>query len=96
MGRSELMRVIDIYKQLLPEYMHNICLGVTKRLAGYTFTDNPKETNRLHEAKFINAILLQTKVPSELQRATRSISWGSFKAEEYRNLHLFYFPAVDR
>lgn len=90
------MKVIDIYKQLLPEYMHLVCVGFAKKLAINTFTDCNSERSNLYNVTELNKILLRTKVPCELQRKTRKVSWGSFKAEEYRNLLLFYFPAVLR
>ena len=41
----------------------------------------------------ITACIREMKVPSEFSRCTRSVS-ETLKAEELRNLSLFYFPAI--
>jgi len=86
----------DVFQQLMPEYMHNSCLGIGKKLMKYTFNDtrDPKKSSGLFNPTLLNRLLLSTKVPNEISRVTRNISHGSFKAEEYRNILLLYFPAV--
>jgi hypothetical protein len=37
---------------------------------------------------------LSTKVPSEFSRKPRELDFPNLKAEEYRNLLIFYFPAI--
>jgi hypothetical protein len=42
----------------------------------------------------VEAILKATRVPSEFSRRTRELDFPNLKAEEYRNIIIFYFPAV--
>lgn len=88
----------NVFDQLLPEYMHNICLGIVKKLTKYTFNDtsNVTKCKGLFDPTTLNRLLLEVKVPKEFSRVTRKISLGSFKAEEYRNFLLFFFPAIIR
>lgn len=87
---------------MCPEYMHNICLGIVKALMEMTFADGGGEhKKRLHARLYIAAqpfsdAMMATKVPSEFQRATRSLSQGSWKSEESRNCILFYFVFINR
>jgi hypothetical protein len=90
---------------MLPEGTHNIALGIVKDLIQYTFKDksasgvvrNKKRTkSQLIDAEGLNDVLNNTRVPKEFHRATRDISLGSFKAEEYRNILIHFFPGVIR
>jgi hypothetical protein len=42
----------------------------------------------------VNEALLATRVPSEFSRRPRELDFPNLKAEEYRNLLIFYFPAI--
>lgn len=44
--------------------------------------------------KVVNSLLSRIKVPSEFSRRTRDLNFGNYKAEEYRNLIVFYFEAI--
>lgn len=103
-GRSVLLRIpdFDIIKGVLPEYMHSMCLGVTKALFQLTFYIDVKKKGRTHSkaempkipaVKIIQA-LASVKVPPEFSRRVRSMKLGVWKAEEFRNLILFFFPVV--
>jgi hypothetical protein len=42
----------------------------------------------------INRDLLNIRVPTEFSRKTRELDFANLKAEEYRNIFLFYFEVV--
>lgn len=92
----------DIIWGMLPEYMHNTCLGVVRDLVEMTFQADGgaykkrRHNNPMISAEVFNRAMVSTRVPSEFQRATRALSQGSWKAEEYRNTILFYFIAINR
>ena len=80
------------------EYMHHVCLGVTKRLIELTFNvgDNRKRITKrkLCNPKHFNDIMATIKVPCEFSRRGRSLDFKVMKAEEFRNIVLFYFDIV--
>ena len=92
----------DIIYGMPPEYMHNICSGMVKALMDMTFANaggewkKRRHNNRLVNPAQLNEALIKTKVPSEFQRSTRSLSPGSWKSEESRNMLLFFFPLVHK
>ena len=80
------------------EYMHLVCLGVVKRLTELTFNvglNRSRNTKRkLSSTKMFNDLMSQTKVVFEFSRRSRDLDFSVFKAEEFRNLILFFFPHV--
>ena len=102
-GHSPLLDLpgFDIINGMPPEYMHNVCSGIVKALVQMTFSAPGEYRKKRHNHELmdpteLNETLILTKVPSEFQRATRPLSQGSWKAEESRNLLLFYFPIINR
>ena len=99
-GRSELLDLdyFDFVNHVPPEYMHLVCLGVVKRLTELTFnvgTNRPRVTNRkLSSTKMFNILMSKTKVLLEFSRRSRNLDFAVYKAEEFRNLILFFFPYV--
>lgn len=99
-GRSLLLDwdSFDFVIQLPTEYMHLVCLGVTKRLTELTFnvgTNRTRITNRkLSSTKDFNYLMSLTKVVFEFSRRSRDLDFAVYKAEEFRNLALFFFPHV--
>ena len=84
----------DPIRSLMPEYMHLTCLGQIRRLMKCTFKSPDNDYKGKFSLEVLDKLLSETKVPSEFQRKTRPVIFGAWKAEEYRNTILFYFPAV--
>ena len=99
-GYSPLMDYphFDFINGIPIDYMHMICIGVVKRLVQLTFTCGETRkrltTRRLSNPKVFNAIMMRLKVPSEFSRRGRNLDLGVMKAEEFRNLIIFFFPIV--
>ena len=99
-GRSEFLKLdyFDFVNGLPPEYMHLVCLGVVKRLTELTFNvglNRPRITKRkLSSTKTFNYLMSLTKGVFEFSRRSRDLDFAVYKAEEFRNLILFYFPHV--
>ena len=88
----------DFVNNVPTEYMHLGCLGVVKRLTELTFNmglNRKRITNRkLSSTKQFNYLMSLTKVVFEFSRRSRDLDFSLYKAEEYRNLILFFFPHV--
>ena len=99
-GHSVLLDLenFDYVNNVPPEYMHLVCLGVVKRMTELTFNvgiNRTRATNRkLSSTKLFNALMAKTKLLSEFSRRSRDLDFAVFKAEEFRNLILFFFPHV--
>lgn len=75
------------------DYMHVVCLGVTKRLLNFWVTYKPgfKELSE----NFIDKILLFW--PEEFQRKIRHVKYlNDYKASEFRTWVLYVGPAIMR
>ena len=98
--RSVLLDIdyFDIVNDVPPEYMHLVCLGAGKRLTELTFNvglNRSRITKRkLSSTKQFNYLMSQTKVVFEFSRRSRDLDFSVYKAEEFRNLILFFFPHV--
>ena len=99
-GRSLLLDYdsFDFITQVPPEYMHLVCLGVVKRLTELTFNvgiNRSRITKRkLSSTKEFNSLMAKTKVVFEFSRRARDLDFSVYKAEEFRNLVVFFFPHV--
>lgn len=99
-GRSALFNIagFDVVSGMVPEYMHSTCIGIAQRLIQLTFVAGDKRRtlhdHRRHSTKYVDEELPRVRVPSEFSRRTRKLDLGSFKAEEYRNIVLFFFPIM--
>ena len=99
-GRSLLLDIphFNYVYDVPAEYMHSSCLGVIKRLVECTFnvgTKRSRVTNRkLSSPSDFNKLMLLTKVVKKFSRRVRNLDLAFFKAQEYRNLLLFFFPLV--
>lgn len=98
-GRSHLfdLREFDPMCQVQPEMMHMGFLGIVKLLTLLTFglgkaRPSSSATPRI-KPEMLSRKLLKIKVPCEFNNATRPLEIG-YKAEEWRNLILFFFPVV--
>ena len=99
-GRSVLLDLdyFDFVNNAPAEYMHLVCLGVVKRTTELTFNvglNRPRITKRkLSSTKKFNFLMSQTKSVFEFSRRSRDLDFSVYKAEEFRNLILFFFPHV--
>lgn len=88
----------DFVHSVPTEYMHLGCLGVVKRLTELTFNvglNRPRITNRkLSSTQKFNSLMAKTLSLEEFSRRCRDLDFSVYKAEEFRNLSLFYFPNV--
>ena len=80
------------------EYMHLSCIGVTKRLIECTFNVGTKRSRitkrKLSSPSDFNKLMHATKVTKESSRRARNLDLAVFKAQEYRNCAIFFFPLV--
>lgn len=80
------------------EYMHSLCLGVVKRLVELTFNVGEVRSRitkrKLSDVSVFNKLMLQIRVHFEFSRRSRELDFAVYKAEEFRNLVLFFFPIV--
>ena len=81
------------------EYMHLACLGVIKRLTLLTFNVGDKKPFRVTKRKLtsitvFNKLMLNTKVTHEFPRRARRLDLAVFKAVEFRNLAILFFPLI--
>lgn len=88
------------------DYMHLLCLGITKRLIEYWVTGLPKTAKNKGKKKIrisksniqkVNVLLskIKTFTPEEFQRKSRNISEYAFwKASEFRQFLLYTGPIV--
>jgi len=100
-GESPLFAIKDLdpIYDMPPEYMHSMCLGVVGNLVELTMAVNKKRPSSNASFKRIpvesfNIELNDIKVPREFSRRVRQLDPAVWKAEEYRNLILFFFPIV--
>ena len=95
-GTSHLLRQPHFHfiKCIPAEYMHSGCIGVVKRLVILTF--NTGETRdrilkrKLSDVSEFNKLINLIQDPREFSRRLRNLDCGVMKAQEYRNLILFY------
>lgn len=82
----------------LAEYLHSVCIGVVKRLVELTFSVGdvrPRITKRkLSNPETFNKLMSLILTPKEFPRRARDLDFSVFKATEFRNILIFYFPLV--
>ena len=80
------------------DYMHLVCLGVVKRMLELTFqvgeTRERVTTRRLSPPSLFNIGMKSIKVFREFTRRARELDFAVLKAQELRNIILFFFPVV--
>ena len=99
-GRSVLLDQPD-YDFILDtpaEYMHLVCLGVCKRMIELTFKvgeNRKRKTNRkLSPPSLYNSLIKYVKSPHEFSRRCRNLDFSVFKAQEFRNVVLFFSKSL--
>lgn len=88
----------DFVIDIPAEYLHSMCLGVSKRLVELTFNvgvTRPRNTQRkLTPISELNELIIKIKVVSDFARRARSLDYSVWKGQEFRNLCLFMYPLV--
>ena len=88
----------DFIKCITVEYMHSTCLGVVKRLISLTFnvgeTRKRVTTRKLSDVSVFNKLISEVQVVREFSRRLRNLDFGVMKAQEFRNIILFFFILV--
>ena len=99
-GRSCLFDIpnFDYVRDSPAEYMHNLCLGVVKRMLELTFNVGEKRSRvtkrKLSSTEEFNKCMSETKVTRESSRRARKLDFAVMKAQEMRNILLFFFPHI--
>lgn len=99
-GRSCLFNIpnFDYVRDSPAEYMHNVCLGVVKRMLELTFNVGEKRSRvtkrKLSSTAEFNKCMSETKVTRETSRRARKLDFAVMKAQELRNILLFFFPHI--
>ena len=99
-GRSFLLTIpnFNFILDIPAEYMHTSCLGVIKRLTELTFQvgqNRPRLTKRkLTPVAYFNDRMKDIKVVFEFARRARELDFAVYKAQEFRNLCLYFAPLV--
>ena len=101
-GRSPLMSLenFDMVRDSSTEYLHSVCLGVSKKLIELTFnvgTNRSRQTKRkLSDPLIFNRLMQDIQVHREFSRRNRELDFAVLKGQDYRNIVLFFFPLVIR
>ncbi len=101
-GPSPLQHVpgLDLIRHVPAEPMHLIFLGVVRKMIRFMYknqTAGPKQMCKLKERADVaplNGILAKAQGLTDFSRRPRDLDVAVYKAEEYRNLTLAYWPAV--
>lgn len=99
-GRSHFLQQpnFNFIDQIPAEYMHLGCLGVVKRLLQLTFdtgeTRIKTSKRKLSETTHFNNAMKKIKSFREFSRRCRNLDLSVIKAQEYRNIILFFFNIV--
>ena len=99
-GKSHLLNQpnFSFVESIPAEYMHSGCLGVVKRLVELTFNvgeSRSRNTKRkLSDVSDFNRLIALVQVPREVSRRLRNLDFGVYKAQEFRNVILMFFPIV--
>lgn len=98
--RSPLLSIpnFDFVMDTPAEYLHSGCSGVVKKLIELTFSvgeSRVRNTKRkLSDPAMFNRLMQHIKMVYEFSRRNRDLDFAVLKAQEYRNIILFYVPIV--
>ena len=88
----------NVVKDVNTEYMHLVCLGVVRRMIELTFNvgeNRERKTKRkLSPPQTFNDLIRLIQVPREYGRRCRNLDFAVWKAAEFRNALLFFFPII--
>ena len=80
------------------EYLHSTCLGVGKRVTELTFKVGERRDRitkrKLSEPSLFNQYISVVQVVREFGRRCRNLDFSVYKAQEFRNIIIFFFPIV--
>ena len=80
------------------EYLHSVCIGLIKRLLELCFNIGDQRTRnitrKLSSINKFNDSMSSVKVPREFSRRCRKLDFSVMKAQEFRNIILFYFSFI--
>ena len=99
-GRSLFFDIphFDVVTDVPTEYMHSNCLGLVKKVVELTFSVGQarmRKTKRpLSKPAQFNKLMQGIKTHKESSRRARDLDFAVFKAAEFRNLAILYFPLV--
>ena len=101
-GRSELLDIehFDFVLGLPTEYMHLVPLGVVKRLLELCFSvgENRQRIIKtpLASPDLFHELMKNIKVVHEFSRRVRKLDLAVLKAQELRNILIFFFPIINQ
>lgn len=101
-GRSPLLDIdyFDYVHSLPTEYMHLVALGVVKRMLELSFSvgeTRSRITKRpLTPPTIFNEGIMKVKLFKECSRRARKLDLSVMKAQELRNILIFFFPLVTK
>ncbi len=88
---------LDLIRDIPCEPMHLIHLGIVRRILNLSFmcgSSKAKDvTFKRASDEALNAALLRTKSLPEFSRRTRRLDLANYKAEEFRNVVMGFWPA---
>ena len=99
-GKSQLLNQpnFNFIVDIPAEYMHSGCIGVVKRMLELTFNIGENRDRitirKLSEASKFNQEIAIVQVIREFSRRIRNLDFAVLKAQEHRNIILFFFPIV--
>ena len=100
LGKSIFMDVprFNIVLDIPTEYMHSMCLGKTKKIIQLTFhVGEPLKRitkRKLSSPTSYNDLIKKVKVTYEFSRRARTLDFSVLKAQDYRNIAIFFFDIV--
>ena len=101
-GRSPLLNIenFDFVIHVPTEYMHSFALGLVKRMIELCFNVGENRsriiTRPLSTTELFNDCMKNVKVFHECSRRARKLDLAVMKAQELRNIGIFYFPIVTK
>lgn len=99
-GRSLFLDIpsFDFVHGITAEYLHSVCLGMTRRLLELTFSVGQlrlrKTKRKLTKPSVFNKLMSLIKTVREFSRRARDLDFSVMKAAELRNITLFYVPLI--
>ena len=95
-GKSALFNLgnFNFVKQVPLDYMHLLCLGVTKRMFGQTYNIDHStiQTKRIKVKRLPiaswNDVIMRQRQPSDLNRRSRIMDYKNMKASEWRTVSI--------
>lgn len=85
----------DYILDIPTEYLHLVCLGIVKRMLELTYKigkKRPRVTKRKRSnPQLFNDLISCVQVVREFSRRVRNLDTSVLKAQEYRNILLFFF-----